>query len=72
MERFLYRLSKSPQADQFVLKGAMLFKVWQVVEARSTMDIDLLGSPRSASRAPDEVAASSRARAATAGAAKPP
>jgi hypothetical protein len=44
MERFLFRLSRTSQADQFVLKGAMLFKVWQVMEARSTMDIDLLGS----------------------------
>jgi hypothetical protein len=28
IERFLYRLSQSPLADRFVLKGAMLFRVW--------------------------------------------
>jgi hypothetical protein len=27
-ERLLFRLSKSKQANQFVLKGAMLFSVW--------------------------------------------
>ena len=45
MERFLYRLSQTPHASQFVLKGAMLFKVWQVATPRPTMDIDLLGRP---------------------------
>lgn len=25
MERFLYRLSRSPHADKFVLKGALMF-----------------------------------------------
>jgi len=28
MERFLYRLSASSYADSFVLKGALLFSVW--------------------------------------------
>lgn len=28
MERFLYRFSRSEYADQFVLKGALLFTVW--------------------------------------------
>lgn len=43
MERFLYRLSKSNQAEKFVLKGALLFMVWESdYERRSTMDIDLL------------------------------
>jgi hypothetical protein len=28
IERFLYRLSQSPYADMFVLKGAMLLQVW--------------------------------------------
>ena len=27
-ERFLYRLGASPVADQFILKGASLFLVW--------------------------------------------
>jgi hypothetical protein len=28
IERLLFRLSRSPYADQFLLKGAMLFLVW--------------------------------------------
>lgn len=44
MERFLYRLSQSDYADKFVLKGALLFMVWDAeYERRTTMDIDLLG-----------------------------
>lgn len=43
MERFLYRLSVSPYADQFVLKGSLLLRVWQTPLARPTMDIDMLG-----------------------------
>jgi len=43
IERFLYRLSKSEPADQFVLKGAMLFRVWTGALHRPTKDLDLLG-----------------------------
>lgn len=43
MERFLYRLSRSVQADKFVLKGALMFTAWQAPVTRPTMDIDLLG-----------------------------
>lgn len=43
MERFLFRLSQSPFADRFVLKGALMLRVWDVAQARPTMDIDLLG-----------------------------
>jgi predicted nucleotidyltransferase component of viral defense system len=43
MERFLYRLSRSPHADTFVLKGALMFVVWRAPASRPTMDIDLLG-----------------------------
>lgn len=43
MERFLYRLSCSPQKENFVLKGALMLRVWQAPEARATMDVDLLG-----------------------------
>ena len=43
MERFLYRLSRSRHADEFILKGALLMTAWQAPLARSTMDIDLLG-----------------------------
>jgi hypothetical protein len=43
MERFLYRLSQSPHARRFILKGALMFVVWQSSRARPTMDIDLAG-----------------------------
>lgn len=42
MERFLYRFSKSDYANKFVLKGALLFTVWQIPERRTTLDIDFL------------------------------
>lgn len=44
MERFLYRLGKSAYALKFVLKGALMFRMWQAPLSRPTMDIDLLGS----------------------------
>jgi len=43
LERFLYRLSKSEHADKFVLKGALLLRVWRLSSIRPTRDIDLLG-----------------------------
>lgn len=43
VERLLYRLTQSPHADQFVLKGAMLFASWADKPHRSTQDVDLLG-----------------------------
>jgi hypothetical protein len=43
MERFLYRLAKSPYADRFILKGALLLTAWRAPAARPTMDIDLAG-----------------------------
>ena len=43
IERFIYRLSKSPHADRFLLKGALMFSAWTGLESRPTMDIDLLG-----------------------------
>ena len=42
MERFLHRLSRSPNADSFVLKGALLFRVWDIPDSRATRDIDFL------------------------------
>ena len=42
-ERLLYRLSVSPHASQFVLKGALLFAVWLPQWHRPTRDLDLLG-----------------------------
>ena len=41
MERFLYRFSRSEYADKFILKGALMFTVWQVPQRRTTLDIDL-------------------------------
>ncbi len=43
MERFLYRLAQSRHGGKFVLKGALLFTVWQGSRFRPTRDIDLLG-----------------------------
>jgi predicted nucleotidyltransferase component of viral defense system len=42
-ERLLYRLRRSPHADRFVLKGAMLLTTWLPETARGTRDLDLLG-----------------------------
>lgn len=43
IERLLYRLSRSPYADRFVLKGATLFRLWFDERQRATWDLDLLG-----------------------------
>jgi hypothetical protein len=43
MERFLYRLSRSDHASRFILKGALMLRVWRAPEFRPTMDIDMLG-----------------------------
>ena len=43
VERFLYRLSCSPYAERFVLKGALLLLVWLGEALRPTRDADLLG-----------------------------
>ena len=43
LERFLYRLGQSPHRQRFVLKGALLFSVWQGPLLRPTHDIDLAG-----------------------------
>lgn len=43
MERFLYRLSKSPHRSRFVLKGALMLHVWKAPLARATKDLDFLG-----------------------------
>ena len=43
MERFLYRLTESKYAKDFILKGALLLRAWELEEYRSTMDIDFLG-----------------------------
>lgn len=43
MERFLYRLSRSAHAERFILKGALMLRVWRSPQFRPTMDIDMLG-----------------------------
>lgn len=43
IERLLYRISISPHADQFLLKGALLFDLWFDIPHRPTRDADFLG-----------------------------
>jgi len=43
LERFLYRLSRSDFRDRFVLKGALMLRVWDAPMTRPTRDIDFLG-----------------------------
>jgi predicted nucleotidyltransferase component of viral defense system len=42
MERFLYRFAQSEYAKSFILKGALMFTVWNVPARRTTVDIDFL------------------------------
>ena len=42
IERFLYRLGVSNCRDRFVLKGAMLLRLWSDQPYRATRDLDLL------------------------------
>jgi len=48
IERFLYRLGRSPHRDKFALKGATLFTLWTGHTHRPTKDLDLLGQGSSA------------------------
>jgi hypothetical protein len=41
-ERFLYRVGTSVVHDRFVLKGAMLLRIWSAQPYRATRDLDLL------------------------------
>src|SRR5690606_15449178 len=43
VERLLYRLSISRHRDDFLLKGAMLFRHWFDQKHRPTRDADFLG-----------------------------
>ena len=54
IERLLYRLSRSRHRNNFVLKGAMLFAIWEGSPHRPTQDLDLLGF---GDRSPDRIAA---------------
>ncbi|KTD61864.1 nucleotidyl transferase AbiEii/AbiGii toxin family protein [Legionella spiritensis] len=43
LERLLYRIGQSEYANQYLLKGALLFNLWYDMPHRPTLDIDLLG-----------------------------
>jgi Nucleotidyl transferase AbiEii toxin, Type IV TA system len=43
LERLLYRLGQSPHANMYILKGALLFTLWEGHPHRATRDLDLLG-----------------------------
>lgn len=43
LERLLFRISVSRYADQFLLKGALLFDLWFDIPHRPTRDADFLG-----------------------------
>ena len=43
IERLLYRLSRSKAEERFVLKGAVLFYLWEGDLHRPTRDVDFLG-----------------------------
>jgi len=42
LERLLYRLGQSEYRDRFILKGAMLFALWDDQANRPTRDVDFL------------------------------
>jgi hypothetical protein len=42
LERLMYRLSRSVYAKEFVVKGALLLRVWTGEQYRPTKDLDLL------------------------------
>lgn len=46
IERLLYRRGQSKHADRFLLKGAMLFVLWDGRVPRPTKDVDFLGFGR--------------------------
>jgi len=42
IERFLFRLSQSPHATKFYLKGALMLRLWDSPLSRPTIDVDLM------------------------------
>ncbi len=44
LERLMYRLGRSEDADCFVVKGALMFLVWHNASFRVTRDLDLLAT----------------------------
>lgn len=57
LERFLHRLGVSEASDRFVLKGAMLLRLWSDQPYRATRDLDLL---RAGGASPDAIRADVR------------
>lgn len=55
IERLLYRLSQSPFAEQFILKGALLFLGWRLTTIRPTRDIDFRGYIQNSAEAVEAV-----------------
>jgi len=45
IDHFLYRLSRSPYTEKFILKGALMLMVREVLPLRSTMDIQKRMTP---------------------------
>ncbi|MBI5298227.1 MAG: nucleotidyl transferase AbiEii/AbiGii toxin family protein [Chloroflexi bacterium] len=43
MERFLYRLSKTPHVNDLILKGGLMFYGLEIPMRRTTRDMDFLG-----------------------------
>lgn len=43
IERFLFRLSQTSWAEHLIVKGAVMFRVWDAAVARPTRDVDFLG-----------------------------
>ena len=54
LERLMYRLGRSEDADRFVVKGALMFLVWHDASFRVTRDLDLLATCQST---PDQLLA---------------
>ncbi|MBL8080292.1 MAG: nucleotidyl transferase AbiEii/AbiGii toxin family protein [Anaerolineales bacterium] len=50
MERFLYRLSKTPHVNDLILKGGLMFYGLGIPMRRTTRDIDFLGISENAQR----------------------
>lgn len=50
MERFLYRLSRTPHVNDFILKGGLMFYGLEIPMRRTTRDIDFLGISENAQR----------------------
>jgi len=55
IERFLFRLSRSAWAEQLIVKGAVMLRVWDGAIARPTRDVDFLGRLQGSLKAVEKV-----------------